>query len=63
MIQESTEVNRISKVDMMKTPLLVVKEQFILKNVFPICTPDCAHCLNTPQGCGKLKKGIQTLID
>lgn len=33
-IQESTKVNRISKVDMIKTPLLAVKEQLILKNMF-----------------------------
>lgn len=63
MIQESPEVNRISKVNMIKNSLLVVKEPLLLKNMFPGCTPDCAHCLNTPQGCGKLKKGIQSLID
>lgn len=62
-IEESIKHNLISKVDMMKTPLLVLKEQLLLKNVFPGCTSDCAHCLNNPQGCGEVKKGIQLLID
>lgn len=63
MIQGSVEFNCISKVDMIKTSLLVVKEQLLLNNVFPRCTHDCTHCLNTPQGCGELKKGIKSLID
>lgn len=63
MIQESVEVGRISKVDMIKTPLLEVKKQFLLRNVFLGCTSDYAQCEDTPQGCGKLKKDIQLLID
>lgn len=63
MIQESAELNRISKVDMLKTPLLVVNEQLLQKNVFPDCTSDCVYCLKLPQGYEELKKGIQLLID
>lgn len=63
MIEESIKHNLISNVDMMKTHLLVLKEQLLLKNVFPGCTSDYAHCLNNPQGCGEVKKGIQLLID
>ncbi|KAI5428533.1 hypothetical protein KIW84_033498 [Lathyrus oleraceus] len=51
------------RVDMIKTMLLEVKEQLLLRNVFPGCTFDCAQCENTPRGCGKLKKGIKLLID
>lgn len=63
MIQESVVVDRISKVDMIKTLLLEVKEQLLLRNVFPGCTFDFTQCEDTPQGCEKLKKGIKVLID
>ncbi|XP_050889673.1 uncharacterized protein LOC127094961 [Lathyrus oleraceus] len=63
MIQESAVVDHISKVDMIKTPLLEVKEKFLLRNMFPGCIDDCARCGDTPQGCEKLRKGIQMLVD
>ncbi|XP_050896696.1 uncharacterized protein LOC127103487 [Lathyrus oleraceus] len=56
MIQESAVVDRISKVDMIKTPLLEVKKQLLLRNVFPGCTDDCARCGDTPQGCEELRE-------
>ncbi|XP_050889426.1 uncharacterized protein LOC127094663 [Lathyrus oleraceus] len=63
MIQESAVVDRISKVDMIKTLLLEVKKQLLLRNVFPGCTDDCARCGDTPQGCEELREGVQMLID
>ncbi|KAI5430338.1 hypothetical protein KIW84_034790 [Lathyrus oleraceus] len=50
-------------VDMIKTLLLEVKEQLLLRNMFPGCTSDYTQCEDTPQGCEKLKKGIQVLIN
>lgn len=63
MVQESAQFNRVSKVDMIKTHLLVVKERLLLRKVFLGCTYDCACCLNNPQGCGEFKRGIHLLID
>lgn len=42
MIEDHVEHNLISNVDMLNTPLLAVKEQLLLKNVFPGYTSDCA---------------------
>lgn len=56
-------VDHISKIDMIKTQLLKVKKQLLLRNVFPGCADDCVRCEDTPQGCEKLREGIQMLTD
>lgn len=58
-IEDSEGRNLVSRVDQMKTSLVVVKEILLKSGVFPDCQYDYDQCLSDPQMCEKLKCGVQ----
>ncbi|XP_050889760.1 uncharacterized protein LOC127095058 [Lathyrus oleraceus] len=59
------EVDKMVKqcVGDIRTPLSIVKEQLLMKDVHPGCDAKCEGYLMNPHECERLKVGIQRLID
>lgn len=55
-------LNLIKDVELLKTPLLSVKDALVKNDVFPGCFRNCHACQESIDGCDSLKKGIQKLI-
>lgn len=53
----------IRDVNLLKTPLLSVKEALVRNNVFPSCCYSCDACQSSVDGCNNLKGGIKRLLN
>lgn len=56
-------LNLIIEVGELATPLLAIKEYLVEYSVYPGCSAFCEDCQKSDEGCGKLKVGIQYLLD
>lgn len=53
----------IKDAELLRTPLLSVKDALIKNDVFPGCFHGCCACQESIDGCDSLRKGIQKLIN
>lgn len=56
-------LNLITEVGELDTPLLAIKEYLVEYGVYLGCSAFCEDCQKSDEGCGKLKVGIQYLLD
>lgn len=53
-----TVLNVVRDVDLLSTPLPLIKKHLISNGIFPGCGPDCGKCQRHPNGCDGLRNGI-----
>ena len=53
----------MTSVEEISTPLMIVKKNLLLANLFPGCGEGCHMCSIIPSGCCLLKSGVHRLMD
>ncbi|XP_058771946.1 uncharacterized protein LOC131645720 [Vicia villosa] len=53
----------VTNVMSLTTPLPLIKKKLLQAGLFPGCIEDCYDCSSQPNGCTRLKIGIQCLMD
>lgn len=62
-IERAENSDIVKDVNSVIIPLTSVKIYLVKNGIFPRCVPDCQKCEDQSEGCTKLKKKIQELMD